>query len=162
MPTMTTPFDDKISAWVARHAARPFPCGHARTVENTSWRPAQNTARCRPCGVAYVAGWRKADRPRHVASVRRRNYKQRTAVTGWTPEMVEAARIAQGGLCAICERHETEFSKGLNADHDHARPASISPRALLCAPCNRMLGLAQDNPQRLLRAAEYVANYRRA
>lgn len=59
----------------------------------------------------------------------------------------------QGGVCAICEE-ECKTKKSLSVDHDH-RTGKV--RGLLCNRCNRALGMFQDSPDLLLRAARYVA-----
>ena len=64
----------------------------------------------------------------------------------------------QGGKCAICKRHHTEFNKHLSVDHDHK---SLCIRGLLCYSCNsRFLGRHTDSG--LFRAAaEYLEKPRR-
>lgn len=68
-------------------------------------------------------------------------------------EMMEA----QMGFCGIggCDRPIH------SVDHDHSccpgqKTCGKCVRALLCRECNVMLGLAQDDPQRLRNAAEYL------
>jgi Autographiviridae endonuclease VII len=60
----------------------------------------------------------------------------------------------QKGRCAICGKRPTST---LNVDHCHKRN---KVRALLCANCNRLLGLAYDNPKILRSAARYLEHYR--
>jgi hypothetical protein len=43
-------------------------------------------------------------------------------------------------------------------DHSHA---TGQVRALLCGPCNQMIGLAQDSPMTLLAGAEYLRAFER-
>jgi len=63
----------------------------------------------------------------------------------------------QDGKCAICRRPESARQKGkvqrLAVDHDHR---TNQPRALLCAGCNRGIGLFGDDPDRLEAAARYL------
>ena len=54
----------------------------------------------------------------------------------------------QGGVCAICG-----VSASLEVDHDHG---AGKVRGLLCANCNRMLGMSHDNPDVLRAAIEYL------
>lgn len=69
----------------------------------------------------------------------------------------------QGYKCAICRtegfKMREDHTTGMNLDHDHE---TEEPRGLLCHNCNRGLGLFQDNPDYLRRAASYVeSNLRR-
>lgn len=60
----------------------------------------------------------------------------------------------QGHTCAICATAPgTPYADELHVDHCHA---TGKVRGLLCGPCNRALGLMQDNPVRLAAAARYV------
>lgn len=59
---------------------------------------------------------------------------------------------AQQGHCYICER-ATGATRRLAVDHDHS---SGYVRGLLCKPCNRMLGLARDEPEFFRRAISYL------
>lgn len=99
-----------------------------------------------------------------------------------TPEQYDAVRQAQDYRCAICDRHETELparSTGrprkdgspnaaamtLVVDHDHmccpgGRSCGYCNRGLICVDCNAALGFFEDNPVRMLRAANYVQRSR--
>jgi hypothetical protein len=76
---------------------------------------------------------------------------------GMTPEEYAAMHAAQGGLCLICQREETRTIKGTRAtlcvDHDHE---TGRVRGLLCATCNKTLGLWLDNEVWFDRAARYL------
>ena len=66
---------------------------------------------------------------------------------------------AQGG-CAICHRPEPS-KKGWVVDHDHAccpgaRSCANCRRGVLCGWCNAALGYAQDSPEILRAAADYL------
>ena len=56
----------------------------------------------------------------------------------------------QCGCCAVCGGRP---DKPLVVDHDHDTGAI---RGLLCGYCNRMLGMACDEPATLRAAAEYI------
>jgi hypothetical protein len=58
----------------------------------------------------------------------------------------------QDGLCAIC-RGKIPTARPLGLDHDHK---TGEPRGLLCAPCNKTLGLFQDDPELFIAAAKYL------
>ena len=68
------------------------------------------------------------------------------------------ARIvsAQGGGCAICGRTQSGKRKVLCLDHDHK---ANKFRAFLCHYCNGLIGLANENPETLRRAAEYLERH---
>lgn len=62
--------------------------------------------------------------------------------------------LAQGGKCAICDRHQTAVPKQrLQVDHDHE---TDKIRGLLCSDCNMGLGLFRDNLTSLAKASEYL------
>jgi hypothetical protein len=71
----------------------------------------------------------------------------------WVKEKLQE----QDYKCAICNtvgfKMREDHTTGMNLDHDHV---TGKPRGLLCHNCNRGLGLFQDNPELLRRAASYV------
>jgi hypothetical protein len=70
----------------------------------------------------------------------------------------EAMLAAQGGRCAVCRTTESgdrRFST-LAVDHDHS---TGKVRGLLCALCNRTLGQAKDDPERLMALVTYLLQY---
>lgn len=65
----------------------------------------------------------------------------------------------QGGVCAACKGQATNFGKpggGWHIDHNH-RTNGI--RSVLCAPCNRALGHAKEDPARLRALADYIERF---
>lgn len=66
----------------------------------------------------------------------------------------------QGDACAICGTKEKGRARGRirywSVDHDHGTGAI---RALLCAKCNTLLGLAGDDPLVLQRAIDYLKEH---
>lgn len=80
---------------------------------------------------------------------------------GWTLNRFLAFNYAQQGLCAICHEPETNSTRGegynsLAADHNHK---TGQLRALVCANCNRALGLAQESPEILRAMANYIEEW---
>lgn len=73
---------------------------------------------------------------------------------GITAEEFNARKAAQGGVCAMCGTSPKK--RELNVDHSHATGAV---RALLCHACNTALGLFNEDPALLRRAAEYVESH---
>ena len=76
---------------------------------------------------------------------------------GVSPDQYNSMLEAQGGVCAICRRAETQEYNGsvkrLCVDHDHDTGVV---RSLLCAGCNVMIGHAGDDPGILVAAAAYL------
>lgn len=60
---------------------------------------------------------------------------------------------SQKGCCAICGRHQSEEKKALHVDHDHE---TGKIRGLLCQKCNHGIGLFNDNPELLRKAAQFL------
>lgn len=71
---------------------------------------------------------------------------------GITPEQYDEMLAAQGGGCAICGLPRDHW-RSLAVDHSHA---TGEVRGILCNRCNRMLGLAFDDPDVLEQAAKYL------
>ncbi len=66
-------------------------------------------------------------------------------------------RHEQQGFCAICVQPFGEDEFNCCVDHDHETGVV---RALLCQPCNKLLGMARDNTKTLLDAAEYLVAHK--
>lgn len=76
-----------------------------------------------------------------------------------TPEQFASISAAQGHVCAICKRPPSgsrNNDKVLNIDHNHVTSAV---RGLLCATCNRAIGLLRDDAGVLDAAAAYLRRY---
>lgn len=74
--------------------------------------------------------------------------------TGVGREEYMAQAEAQGFKCAICSTVDPK--RRLAQDHDHK---TGSPRGLLCRNCNQVLGKFADDPDRFIRAANYIKQY---
>ena len=74
---------------------------------------------------------------------------------GLTLEKYDQILAAQKGGCAICHSKtaKTKRNGRFCVDHDHA---TGEVRGLLCAPCNRGIGLLQDNAEILDAGAAYL------
>jgi uncharacterized protein YlaI len=75
-------------------------------------------------------------------------------------------RLAQqGGVCALCgkpPRTDTRY-KRLHVDHDHLRDKPTGEkyiRGLLCSECNHGIGKFGDDPDLMLKAANWVRHHR--
>lgn len=71
-------------------------------------------------------------------------------------EQYDLLLIAQNGVCRICNQFKTnKNSSRLVLDHCHA---TGKVRGLLCDNCNKGLGQFADDPELLIKAAEYLKN----
>lgn len=81
---------------------------------------------------------------------------------GITEADYERMHDAQGGMCAICAKPETEISnrngkvKRLSVDHCHD---GGHVRGLLCSRCNQTLGKAEDDADLLEAMAGYLRRH---
>jgi monoamine oxidase len=80
-------------------------------------------------------------------SQRIRDYKR---VYGLDDSLAKALAKSRIGECKIC-------NKVTNLVVDHCHDTKIV-RGLICDNCNKMLGHSFDNPQTLIKAAEYLRN----
>jgi len=83
-----------------------------------------------------------------------RAYRLRTRF-GLSIESYSELLHSQGGVCAICGAAEPgKRTAYFQVDHDH-RTGAV--RGLLCASCNRGIGLLGDDVGRLLSAVKYLS-----
>lgn len=83
---------------------------------------------------------------------------------GMTRAEVEVMLAEQGG-CAICGTADptahSNYRRGWHVDHDHSccgpdRSCAKCVRGILCASCNKMIGLARDDVLLLQSAIRYL------
>lgn len=97
--------------------------------------------------------WRKGYR-RNAERIRREKLAQHyRRKYGLTIEQRDQMLERQGGLCAICRRKPVGGGV-LHVDHCHATGVV---RALLCTKCNTLIGLADENPDTLRAAIDYLS-----
>ena len=76
---------------------------------------------------------------------------------GITLPQYETKLREQSGLCAICNKHYTEFKEqALCIDHNHTTGKT---RALLCRNCNLAVGNLLDSPTIAASAAAYLLRH---
>lgn len=95
------------------------------------------------------------------AEINKRNNLRRYNIT---LEQYNQMREDQNYTCAICPKHESELTRGLQVDHDHnCCPGSGSCgkciRGLLCHGCNTTLGAVGDSTTILLAMINYLSSY---
>ena len=75
---------------------------------------------------------------------------------GFTASLYEQRLSDQNALCAICSVVLTTGNKKSTcacADHCHV---TNTARGILCIRCNSALGMMDDDPERLIKASEYL------
>jgi hypothetical protein len=122
----------------------------------------KSVKQCKDCVTEGIRSQRPAPYPgprchsHHRAEQRRRKEaahdKMVQRVYGLEPGQYAEILAAQGGKCAICQR-ATGRSKRMAVDHCHA---TGEVRGILDSVCNRLLGVARDNPEFFRRAADYL------
>lgn len=127
-----------------------FPkCGEHKGKPQYRWE-------CTKCSVDKDRNKRHSD-DTYNARVKKRNYEWRLrSAYKMTPDDKHAIFVEQNESCKICEK---KFEKESDAHVDHIHDATQRVRALLCPNCNRMLGMAKDNPSILRRGADYIEMY---
>ena len=116
-------------------------------------RPNGRMARCKLCKMAAHSRYRKErgyDELRYWKNPQAERERHLVRKYGVTQANYDAMLSAQGGRCAIC--HKTQ-ERAFDVDHDHTTGVV---RGLLCTNCNRMIGHAGDDADRLEAAAAYL------
>lgn len=123
--------------------------------------------RCDACRIAYKAyhdEWRKrpevAERIRANAraAARRPHNILRSKATQYGIDVATLGAYLEEGICFACGRHVDR----LVVDHDHKCCPSFRKvcgecvRGLLCDPCNKTLGMVEDNRDRLRALIDYL------
>lgn len=65
--------------------------------------------------------------------------------------------IDQNYCCAICNKHQSEFTRTFHVDHDHK---TGKVRELLCQHCNHLLGNSWENTEILEKAIKYLIKHK--
>lgn len=107
---------------------------------------------CRKCK-------REAEKTRIARNDPHHDRRRTLRLYGLSLESFEAMKVAQGGLCALCGESplvQVSGKSALEVDHDK-RTGRV--RGLLCKRCNVLLGMVDDDPDRLARIAAAVVLY---
>lgn len=118
-----------------------------RTPEMVRSYYARNKEAC----LASSERWKQANLDKVRVTSRARNLRKKY---GLTPEQFDSMLKACDGRCQICKVVLSEITnESVCIDHDHQTGAV---RGVICNRCNRMVGLAHDNPAILQQAARYL------
>ena len=151
---------------VPPHAEATYACSDCTRVlpaDQYYWKPhgKRHSHSCKACyqikrrpyQIAYMASkGRVKARARYDSDKRE---ESRVKSYGMSLEQYDKLLAAQNGGCAICGSKEAKTKRNgrFCIDHDHK---TGELRGLLCAPCNRGIGLLADDPERLKAASDYL------
>lgn len=143
-------------------------CGLEKKGKNAYWKKGRKHPICRNCQnaahrryytknrekrIAYTKAYNKQHPKKYALWQRRVQYKRRYGIT---PDDYASMLEEQNEKCKIClASPENGPRKGLVVDHDHTTGVV---RGLLCQNCNALLGLSNDCPTTLMKAAHYLRN----
>jgi hypothetical protein len=99
--------------------------------------------------------YRNDNREKVLISARKTALKRRLRIMGISENDLPLVLEAQNGVCAICLTIDVRAINTRNVHLDHCHKTGTF-RGILCPNCNLSLGRFEDNPERLIRAAEYV------
>jgi len=128
--------------------------------------PYVSSTHCNQCSAAYMREWTQRPGNREKQLSRKREYYRRLRVEildkdvkrkyGLSSAEYRKLLDAQDGRCAICKRTPEEVGRfrRLDVDHDHG---TGKVRGLLCAWCNRGIGMFADDAALLLSAVAYLS-----
>lgn len=142
--------------------------------------PPKGFARCRKCGLKPINDFypdksrrgtqtsseckvcfskRRISLKSNKDTVEKRYRRNNLARFGLTVELYDKMFKNQNGLCKICEKpetdihHKTGLVQRLTIDHDHD---TGKVRGLLCATCNKGIGLLKHDKKILGNAIKYL------
>lgn len=107
---------------------------------------------CKKCNIQKVKTWQSKNSDYWQNKPRSENYlmKQRAQKYQISVNDLNDLLEKSKGICAICK---TKPNKWLEVDHSHQ---TMKVRGMLCGPCNRGIGIFNDDPEMLLTAAKYL------
>ena len=127
-------------------------CGEVKPVTDFHWHYKDKGIRRAYCKVCR-AKEEKERQQQESYKVKRVDYNLKRNYGISSEEYQEKLKYQNYG-CAICGKQAT--TKALAVDHCHE---TGKVRELLCGPCNIGLGQFQDNPELLLKAADYLRKH---
>jgi hypothetical protein len=143
-------------------------CGETKSLDG--FYQGQGLGACKSCRAAnkratYAASpeyreqagaaskvWRQNNPGYHKKRYRTQNGYEKHLKRKYGITLTEFNQMAarQDYKCAICDSDD----ETLNLDHNHDTNKN---RGLLCGDCNKGIGLLQDNPTVLTKAAQYIS-----
>lgn len=92
---------------------------------------------------------READKASNITAGKRYRIKK---LYGLTEQEVDKMYVEQNNKCGVCD-NEFDSTHEVMIDHCHT---TGKVRGLLCITCNWLLGHSKDNPELLMKAANYL------
>lgn len=99
--------------------------------------------------------YKEENREKYLASARRTSFLRRLRAMGATEADLANALAEQNGHCAICQIRPVHLNGTQYVHIDHCHKTGRF-RGILCHTCNTGIGKFADDPERLVRAADYV------
>lgn len=129
-------------------------CKESREI--TDFSPKDKEQRYRHNWCRFCVNERRRERRSENPTYYRRQKQDHILKTryGLSIQVYDAMLKEQGGVCYICKL--SSETRSLAVDHNH-RTGEV--RKLLCSSCNTGLGLFQDNPSLLVKAAAYLLEH---
>jgi hypothetical protein len=112
--------------------------------------------RCKACHNRAASAWRSRNRDKSNSYTRRSNLRRKLRAFDLDPEDYSRMVAEANGRCSICGGAQVGNKGVLSLDHDHA---TGRVRGLLCDPCNLVLGVFGDDPERFEAAARYLLTH---
>jgi hypothetical protein len=103
--------------------------------------------------AAAIKRWQDEDYRKNPEKYRTKRKLATLGKYGLTQVCYDTLLKFQGGGCAICGAKKADKARRLAVDHCHETGAV---RGLLCACCNTAIGKLRDDPDLMIKAAEYV------
>lgn len=138
-------------------------CGETKARTAFYPRGHKLSSYCKPCHIETASDWAKANRESRREYNRewaRQNpdkvkASKRKTTYGISEDDYAALRLAQNAKCAAC--HDT-LQGGRREAIDHSHESGVV-RGILCCWCNKALGHAKENADRLRALASYVEQH---
>ena len=120
---------------------------------------------CRSCRGKSNRNWQKKN-PEYIKDYMRKwekehpDYRYGNSLRhnfGITIDDYNRMFAEQKGRCAICDKHQSEFKRRLNVDHNRE---TGKIRELLCRNCNIALGLFFHDPNFMGKAITYLKRHK--
>lgn len=106
-------------------------------------------------GVYVCVGCRRENAAKYRDENKDRLYwVKRVQRYGITVRELDSIFNSQRGKCVICNYIFTDGDYDIDHDHETGKV-----RGLLCHSCNTGIGILQESPALLIRAAEYLTHY---